>query len=78
MVAEQVSTQWVMDARRVSVAEGARQEDVPQSTDGVEAGPKANVVPPPTEPNVAPSESEQPLSSPVAPSADAAGGHSRN
>ena len=28
MVAEQVSTQWVMEARRLSVAEGVRQEDV--------------------------------------------------
>ena len=28
MVAEQVSTQWVMEARRVSMAEGVRPEDV--------------------------------------------------
>ena len=73
LVAKQVSAQWVMDARCTSVAEGVRQEDVPQSTDGVEAGSKVNIILPPTEPNVAPSESEQLLSSPVAPSADAAG-----
>ena len=73
MVAEQVSAQWVMEARRASMAEGMRQEDVILLVDGVEAGLEASIVPPPTEPNVAPSESEQPLSSPVAPSADAAG-----
>ena len=28
MVAEQVSAQWVMEARRASMAEGVRQEDV--------------------------------------------------
>jgi len=28
MVAEQVSMQWVMEARRVSMVEGTRQEDV--------------------------------------------------
>jgi len=28
MVAEQVSTQWVMEAHRLSVAKGVRQEDV--------------------------------------------------
>ena len=28
LVAEQVSTQWVMDARRANVAEGMHQEDV--------------------------------------------------
>ena len=28
MVAEQVSTQWVMEAHRLSMAEGVRQEDV--------------------------------------------------
>ena len=73
MVAEQVSTQWVMEAHRSSVAEGMRQEGVIQPTDGVETGLKASVVPPPTEPNVIPSESEQPLSSSTVTSADAAG-----
>ena len=66
MVAEQVFTQWVMDARRVSVAEGVRPEAIVQPIDGVEPESKENVAPPPTEPNVVPSEIEQPLSSPVA------------
>ena len=73
MVAEQVSVQWVMEARRSSMAEGVRQEDVIQPADGVETGSEASVVPPPTEPNVVPSKSEQPLSSSIVPSADAAG-----
>jgi len=67
MVAEQVSTQWVMEARRASVAEGVHQEDVTQPTDGVEVRSEAL-----SEPSVAPSEGEQPLSSPVVSSADAA------
>ena len=58
LVAEQVSAQWVMEARRASAAEGMCQEDVTQPTDGVEAWSEASVIPPPTEPNVAPSESE--------------------
>ena len=62
-----------MEARRASVAEGVRQEDIIQPADGVEAGSEASVVLPPTEPNIALSESEQPLSSLVAPSADAVG-----
>ena len=73
MVAEQVFAQWVMEARRSSVAEGVRQEDVIQPADGVETGSEMSVVPPPTEPNVIPSESEQPLSSSTVTSADAAG-----
>ena len=72
MVAEQVSAQWVMEARYASMAEGMCQEDVILPADGVEVGSEASVVPPPTEPNVAPSESERPLSSSVASSADAA------
>ena len=62
-----------MEARYVSVAEGVRQEDVTQPADGVVVESKASIVPAPTEPNVAPSESEQSLSSLVASSADAAG-----
>ena len=73
MVAEQVSAQWVMEARRSSVAEGVHQEDVIQPADGVETGLEASVVPPPTEPNVVPSESEQPLSASIVPSTDAVG-----
>ena len=49
LVAKQVSVQWVMEARRVSVAEGVRQEDVTQPTDGVEVGSEA-----PSEPSIAP------------------------
>ena len=73
MVAEQVSAQWVMEVHRASVAEGVRQEDIIQPVDGVEARSEASVVPPQIEPNVAPSESEQPLSSSITPSADATG-----
>ena len=73
MVAEQVSAQWVMDARRASVAEGAHPEDVIQLADGVEPKSEVDVVLPLTEPNVASSEGEQPLSSSITPSADAAG-----
>ena len=58
LVAEQVSAQWVMDARRANAAEGARQEDVAQPVDGVEPRSEANVAPPLTEPNVIQSESE--------------------
>ena len=71
LVAEQVSVQWVMEARCTGVIEGTRQEDVVQPADGVEPRLEANVVPPPTEPNVILPESEQPLPLPVAPSADA-------
>ena len=73
MVAEQVTTQWVMEAHRSSMAEGVRQEDVVQPTDGVETKSEVSVVPPPFEPNVVPSESEPALSSSTVPSADAAG-----
>ena len=73
MVAEQVSAQWVMEARRANMAEGAHQDDVAQPTDGVEPGSEADVAPPSTEPNVIQPESEQPLSSLVAPTADATG-----
>ena len=71
LVAEQVSTQWVMEARHVSVAEGTRQEDIAQPIDGVEPRLEVNVAPPLTEPNVVQPESEQPLPSPVEPSVDA-------
>ena len=53
LVAEQVSAQWVMDARRADMAESVRQEDIAQPVDGVEPGSKADVAPPLTEPNVA-------------------------
>ena len=89
MVTEQVSVYWVMEARRASVAKGVRQEDAIQSMDAVEAGSEVSVVLPLTEPNVArvrserrpasdrtercPLEGEQPSSSSVMPSANAAG-----
>ena len=57
LVVGQVSAQWVMEAHRASVAEGARSEDVVQPTDGVEPESEANVAPP-TEPNVVPSETD--------------------
>ena len=60
MVAKQVSTQWVMEARRSSVAKGVRQEDVIQPVEGVETRLEASTVPSPIEPNVVPSESELP------------------
>jgi len=62
-----------MDARRTSIAKGVHLEDVVQPMDGVELGSEANVVPPLTEPNIVSSETEQPLSSPVEPVADAIG-----
>ena len=72
LVAEQVSAQWVMDARRADMAVGARQEDVTQPMDGVEPGSKADVAPPLTELNIAQSEDEQPLPLPIEPVVDAA------
>ena len=71
MVAEQVSAQWVMDARRADMARSMRQEDIAQPLDGVEPGSEADVAPPPTKPNVAQSEDEQPLPSLDEPVADA-------
>ena len=62
-----------MDARCANAAEGMCQEDVVQPADGAEPGSEANVAPPLTEPSVIMPESEQPLPSPVAPVADAAG-----
>ena len=65
--------QWVMEAHRESANEGVHQQDIAQPVDRVEAGSEANIVTPLIEPKVAPSESEQPLSSSVASSADVAG-----
>ena len=70
-VAEQVSTQWVMDVRHEDMAKSMHGEDVAQSTDGVEPGSEANVAPTPTEPNVVPPGSEQHVSPSVASTADA-------
>ena len=72
LLAEQVSTQWVMDAHRSNMAKSVCQEDVTQPADGVEPGLEVDIAPPPTKPNVAQSEDEQPLPSPVEPVVDAA------
>ena len=74
MVAEQVTTQWVMEAHHSSVAEDVCQEDVVQPTEGVETGSEASGVPPPTEPNVVTTRSELPSSSSPVPSANVARG----
>ena len=71
LVAEQVSAQWVMDARHVSIAEGTCPEDVIQPVDGTEPRLEVDIALPSTEPNVIPPGSEQPVPSPVAPTADA-------
>ena len=73
LVAEKVSTQWVMDARRADLANGMRQEDVAHPTNRVELGLEMNVAPLPTEPIVVPPESEQPMPLPVALIADVTG-----
>ena len=52
LVAEQVSTQWVMDARHADMATSMRREDVAQPMDGVDLGSEMNIALPPTEPNV--------------------------
>ena len=54
-----------MDARHEDMARSMRQGDVAQPADGVEPGSKVDIAPPPTEPNVAQSEDEQSLPSPV-------------
>ena len=74
MVAEQVTVQWVMEARRSTVAADMRREDVVQPAEAAEARSEASVVPTPTEPNIVPTTIELPSSSSTVPSADAAGG----
>ena len=73
MVAEQVTTQWVMEAHRSSVAEDVLQEDVIQPMEGVETRSEVSIIPSPIEPNVIPTGSELPSSLSTVPSADAAG-----
>ena len=58
MVAEQVTAQWMMEARRSSVAKNMHREDVIQPVEGVETGLEASVVLPPIELNVVPTGSE--------------------
>ena len=84
MVAEQVTTQWVMEARRLTMAADMRREDVIQPVEAAEAGSEESIVLPPTELDIAlttaepsvvvPTTTELPSTSPTAPSADAAGG----
>ena len=71
MMAEQVSTQWVMDARHEDMVGSVHQGDVAQPTDGTEPGLEVDVVLPSTESNVVPPGSEQPVPSSVTPTADA-------
>jgi len=83
MVAEQVTTQWVMEARRLTMAADMRREDVIQPVEAAEAGLEESVFLPPTELDIAlttaepsvvvPTTTELPSSSPIAPSTDVAG-----
>ena len=68
---EQVSAQWVMDARHEDMARSMRQEDVAQPTDGVEPRSEVDIAPSSTEPNIVQPGSEQPVPSPVTPTIDA-------
>ena len=63
MVAEQVTAQWVIEARHSTMATDMHWEDVIQPAEVAEAGLEASVVPPPTEPNVIPTVAELPSSS---------------
>ena len=83
VVAEQVTTRWVVEARCSMAATGVRQEDIVQPV-MAEAGSEASVVPPATEPNVVPTIAESsavvlttaelPSSSSATPSTDTTGG----
>ena len=64
----------MMEARHSSVAKDVRLEDVVQPMEGVETGSDASIVPPPTEPNVIPTENVLPSSLPTVLSADATEG----
>ena len=59
--------------RRADLADGVRQEDIAQPTDGVEPGSEMNVALPPIEANVVQLGSEQPMPSSVALTIDATG-----
>ena len=61
MVAEQVTMQWVMEARHSSMAEDVRQEDVVQPTEAAEVRSEVSIVPPPIEPNVVPTTAKLPM-----------------
>ena len=72
MVANQVTSQWVMEAHHSSMAKEVHREDVVQPMEGVDTRSEESVVLPPTEPNVVPTGSELPSSLSTVPSADAA------
>ena len=73
MVAEQVTAQWVMEARRSTVAEDMCREDVVPPMEGLETGLEASIIPPPAEPNIVPTGNELPSSLLTVPTADATG-----
>ena len=73
MVDEQVTVQWVMEARCSFVAEDVRQKDVIQPLVGVDTGSEVSVVLPLIEPNVIPTRSELPSSLSIILTADATG-----
>ena len=73
LLAEQVSMQWVMDARREDMDGSMHQEDITQPMDGMEPRSEVDVAPPSTKPNVVQPVDEQPLPSLVKPVADAVG-----
>ena len=60
-----------MDVCHEDMAGSVHRGDVVQPADGMEPGSEVDVVLPPTEPNVVPPGSEQPVPSPVAPTAEA-------
>ena len=75
MVAEQVTAQWVMEARRSTMATNMRWEDVVQPTESMEVKSEASVFLPPTKPNVVPTIIELPPCLSIAPLANLARGH---
>ena len=72
LVAEQVSTQWVMDVHREDMARSMHGEDIAQPTDGMEPRSGVDVALASTKPIVVPPRSELSVPSPVTPTADAA------
>ena len=85
VVAEQVIAQWVMEARRSTMATNVHWEDVVQPTEATEAGLEVSVISPLTKLNivltiaetstVVLTTTELPSSSSIASSTDVAGGH---
>ena len=60
-----------MDVRREDMARSVRWEDITQPMDGTEPRSEVDIASASTEPNVVLPVSEQPVPSPVAPTADA-------